>query len=229
MQFTGSLVRGKSHTHNQIFQQMFMFTGKPSDIGLTDKFRPVDKACDPVETKAVGFASNVELRDYILAEYRSNGASRIVCEVNVSYDTIDGYFYDRRAYNGCNSWDFEEGDQFTVIGFNGVVPGFKSPGPHMPDAIPSHIPVHLSWFWLFDTHDGESHWAMTVHTQDVGHSYQISLHPSWQILGTFFAGGDQSESSFRKFFYGSIATLAAVAIGTFGLLYKGVVKIFKVD
>lgn len=229
MLFSGSLIRGKSHTHNQIFQQMFMFTGEPKDIGLTDKFRPAEKACDPVVTKSVGFASNLELRDYILAEYRANGASRIVCEVNQSYDVIDGYIWDRRAKAGCNPWEFKEGDQFTVIGFNGLAPGLKSAGPHMPNQLPTHIPVHLSWFWLFDTHDDESHWAMTVHTQDVDHSYQISLHPTWQILGTIYAGGDQSQNKFRSFLYGSIATITAVAMATVGLLYTGVRKMIKSD
>jgi len=228
MKHSGSLIRAKTHTHNQIFQQLFFFTGRPEDVGLTSGFRPKMPHI-PIATKSLGFANNVELRDYLLAEWRTIGNSRLICETNVSFDVIDGYYWDRRSPGGCVSYDFKEGEQFTVIGFNGIPPKMKSVGPHMPNALTEYIPVHLAYFWMFDAHDGESHWSLTMHTQDVDHNYQFSLSPNMKILGVLYNGGTQTESDFRKLVMSSLAVLVAGTGVTAWIGYLGVSKLIKVD
>lgn len=226
---SGTLIRGKTHTHNQIFQQMFMFTGPPENIGLTgSEFYPKMPHI-PLPTKSLGFATNIDARDYVLAEWRKHGTSRIICETNVSFDVIDGYYWDRRAAGGCVPWDFKEGDQFTVIAFNGIPPTMTSVGPHMPNALTTHIPVHLAYFWHFDSHDGESHWSLVMHTQDVDHNYQFSLSPNMKILGVLYNGGTQTENDFRKLV---MVFFSALALGTCLICclgYIGIKKLIKVD
>jgi len=228
MQVSGTLVRGKSHTHNQIFEQMLMFTGPAEDIGLTKEFRPPHKPYQPVSTKSMGFASNVELRDYVLAKYRQS-TSRIVCEVNTSYEVIDGYFWDRMVETGCTPWEFKASDVFTVIGFNGIPPGFTSPGPHMPHAMPPTIPVHLSFFFMYDAHDDESHFRTRIYTQDVEHTVVLETKFTMKALGQVYYGGEHSEAQFQRFFY---ACITAAVVGTLGVLlfgYMGISKLIKVD
>ena len=171
---TGKLIRGKMHTHNTVFDESFLFSGTPEQLGLgSPKFRPKSNAYDVVPTSQTGFKNNKELMEYVLDQFNDAVQSddpnkpRLVCHGKTSNLRVDGYDYDRRAPTHCDEWHFRKGEQFTVIGFNkhSGVP----PGPHMPDRVPEWLPGHLHWFIMSELEGStESKYTYGFYSQDPG-------------------------------------------------------------
>ena len=169
---TGKLIRGKEHAHNTVFDESYLFSGTPEQLGLgSSKFRPISNAYDAVPTSQTGFKNNRELVAYVLEQYDKAMLSdnltgpRLICHAKTSNLRVDGYDYDRRAPTHCNEWNFKKGEPFTVIGFNKHTG--TPPGPHMPDRVPEWLPGHLHW-WIMSELEGstESQYTYGFYTQD---------------------------------------------------------------
>ena len=93
----------------------------------------------------------------------------------------------------------------------------------MPNEMPPTIPVHLTFFWLFDAHDDESHFAMTTFTQDVDHFYPFSLsRPDYKLLGVLYNGGAQSKTEFQFFVGMCMFAFGASVLMVAFIYYKGI-------
>ena len=154
---SGTLLRGKMHVHNTVFEDSYVFSATPADVGLGDrKFHP-ENAYEPIPTKRLGFATNTDLRRHIMESYRlscaryvpsnkDNGRPELVCHGNTSHAEVGGFLYDRRAPTYCAEFKFMKGQQFVILGLNRHTG--RSPGPHLPPGyIPAYLPGHLHWFW----------------------------------------------------------------------------------
>lgn len=178
---TGKLLRGKMHSHNTVFEEAFLFSGSPAQLGIgKSKFRPTSKAYEVVPTTQSGFKSNEELKDYILREYNNSLQSnnpkkpRLICHGKAGTQFVDGYIYDTRNPTHCDEWEFKKGEQFTVIGFNHKTD--LPPGPHMPDRVPKYIPGHIAWWISSELENShESKYTYGFYSQDpeitFGHTY----------------------------------------------------------
>jgi hypothetical protein len=65
------MLRLKQHAHNIIYKESIFFAASPEQLGLTKKNQLVpDHPYHVVRTKEAGFASNVELKKFILENVR---------------------------------------------------------------------------------------------------------------------------------------------------------------
>ena len=178
---SGKLLRGKMHTHNTVFEESYLFSGSPAQLGFgSSKFRPKSKAYEVVPTVQTGFRNNEELKAYVLEQYNNSLQSndknkpRLICQGKAGTQRLDGYIYDRRNPTHCDEWEFKEGEQFTVVSFNHKTD--LPPGPHMPDRVPKYIPGHVGWY-IHSEHEGshESKYTYGFYSQDpevtFGHTY----------------------------------------------------------
>jgi len=178
---TGKLLRGKMHSHNTVFEESYLFSGSPAQLGLgSSKFRPKSKAYEVVPTTQSGFKSNEQLKNYLLREYNNSLQSdnpdkpRLICHSKAGTQLVGGYIYDRRNPSHCGEWEFKKGEQFTVIGFSHKTD--LPPGPHMPDRVPKYIPGHVGWWISSELKDScESKYTYGFYSQDpeitFGHTY----------------------------------------------------------
>ena len=194
MHYSGTLVRGKMHTHNTVFKESLFFAGSPSQLGMANaRFSPPDKVYEPIPLKDMGFDSIDSAIQYIMDAYHKNKEIEsdmpldLICHGDTDNEKImfptGEYNFDRRAPTWCKTWDFKEGDQFTVIGFNQHAGG--PPGPHMPDRIPSWLPGHLHWFLFADTHDGESRYEYGFYNQEAKFGFDSSVDTMIPFGGRF--------------------------------------------
>merc|ERR1711907_884712 len=95
----------------------------------------------------------------------------------------------------------------------------------MPGRLTPFIPVHLGYFWLYDSGDGQSHYTATFYTQDVEHSSTSGelgdLRALPSVFGKVWNGGTQSMTEFRNFMIVSSAfAVVAACLAVWGCIFS---------
>jgi hypothetical protein len=170
MPFSGELLRNKFHAHSKIFREATFYAATPEELGLTASNGLKPKY--PYETinyQEKGYSSDEDLRAFLESnleraakEYdqriQTTGKSgynlhqeevsrerpRAICQGASRLEEVDGFFYDRREPTCCVPWSVQEGDIFTVVGFNRKMDAAVGP---WTDKRPLTFPGHIGW-WI---------------------------------------------------------------------------------
>jgi hypothetical protein len=243
MHYSGTLIRGKMHTHNTIFKESLFFAGTPEEIGmLGSRFQPKGKVFDPIPLKDMKFESIDAAQTYILDAYHQhrsenpNSGVRLICKGDTNNEDIvfpsGTYKFDRRAPTWCGNWEFKKGDAFTAVGFNRHAGG--PPGPHMPDRIPEWLPGHLHWFMFSDTHDDSSHYEYGFYTQNPEQNFvgasdsNMAFGSRLNMITMVLNAGMPSQNEFYAILFGVMMVVTFV-VSSFGFCTYKVVKLVKSD
>jgi hypothetical protein len=101
---------------------------------------------------------------------RKGRPPKAVCHAinNIEY-AEDGYGYDRKEPTCCVNWEFDKGEIFTVVAFNGKL----KKGIIHKDEMPEFFPGHIGWWLSFDTREtpAKSHFSITQYTNNPDYQY----------------------------------------------------------
>lgn len=175
--FSGTLVQAKPHTHMGNSQQMLIFRGSPEQLGLGEEMRRLWNPNTPILTKGkvagahfeepAWGANNKAMLEHVFrsmahsqrALNHNSAAPLLVCWATARSQTYaNGVSYDRasRVENCTEQVRFSEGEQWTVIGFDGNASLDASKfGPETW----YRFPQHHSWLLFFVSDDGKSHFT----------------------------------------------------------------------
>lgn len=197
MHHAGKMLRNKQHAHNSIFTESIFVDATPEELGLTEGNHLFpSKPYKPIKTKETGFASNAEIKKFVLDQLKQrqeryllsetnnssrslsntynkyakrNGPPRVICHSVVSMERVDGYDWDRKEPTCCVPWEFNDGQVFTVLAFNSK---FKSSLPNV--AVPPRtFPGHIGYWLSFDTRETpeKSHFSIIQYTDSPEHQF----------------------------------------------------------
>jgi hypothetical protein len=224
MPFSGEMLRNKFHAHNKIFKEGIFFAATPEELGLTPENKlKLDYPFKTIDINAAGFESHDEVKKFIFAQLEQSGKEydervaitgnsgynliqerysrdrpRAVCQGIGRLEEVDGYFYDRREPTCCMPWTIQEGDIFTVVGFNRKLVDAIGPSWTQPQN-PATFPGHVGW-WLsvasLNQKPPKSEFGIGMYAQEPNEGFHPGYATPEQLFAVFAHGGTTGRINF---------------------------------
>jgi hypothetical protein len=224
MPFSGEMLRNKFHAHNKIFKEGIFFAATPEELGLTPENKlKLDYPFKTIDINAAGFESHDEVKKFIFAQLEQSGKEydervaitgnsgynliqerysrdrpRAVCQGIGRLEEVDGYFYDRREPTCCVPWTIQEGDIFTVVGFNRKLVDAIGPSWTQPQN-PATFPGHVGW-WLsvasLNQMPPKSEFGIGMYAQEPNEGFHPGYATPEQLFAVFAHGGTTGRINF---------------------------------
>ena len=120
MPFGGTLVPRLTtfHAHAVAFQEAFVFSLAPAELGLASTPLPQPLHHSIISAEA-GFVNNSVLRGRLLRAAEPHEQGGLVCHATVARERVGASWFDRKPRLRCSTWRFDAGTQFTVVALNG--------------------------------------------------------------------------------------------------------------